>query len=95
MVEGSEQAPVVVPVHPFEGGELDCLAGAPRAAPGDELGLVQPDDGFGQGVVVGVAHAAHRGLNARLCEALGVAQREILHAPVAGWMSPSRGARRS
>ena len=48
MAEGSEQAPVVVPVHPFEGGELDCLAGAPRAAPGDEFGLVQPDDGFGQ-----------------------------------------------
>ena len=25
MAEGSEQAPVVIPVHPFEGGELDCL----------------------------------------------------------------------
>ena len=24
MVEGSEQAPMVVPVHSFEGGELDC-----------------------------------------------------------------------
>ena len=33
MVEGSEQAPVVVPVHPFEGGELDCFAVTPRAAP--------------------------------------------------------------
>ena len=55
MAEGSEQAPVVVPVHPFEGGEFDCLAVTPRAAPvpafagmTDEFGLVQPDDGFGQ-----------------------------------------------
>ena len=46
--EGSEQAPVVIPVYPFEGGELDCLAVTPRAAPGDEFGLIQPDDGFGQ-----------------------------------------------
>ena len=48
MAEGSEKAPVVVPVHPFEGGELDCLAVTPRAAPDDEFGLVQPGDGFGQ-----------------------------------------------
>ena len=52
MPEGSEQAPVVVPVHPLEGGELHRLAVTPRAAPGDEFGLVQPDDGLGQGVVV-------------------------------------------
>ena len=55
MPEGFEQAPVVVPVHPVEGGGLDCLAVTPRAAPvpafagmTDELGLVQPDDGLGQ-----------------------------------------------
>ena len=82
MPEGSEQAPVVVPVHPLEGGELHRLAVTPRAAPGDEFGLVQPDDGLGQGVVVRVAHAAHRGRDAPLCEALGVAQREVLDAPV-------------
>ena len=42
-----------------EGGEFDCLAVTPRAArvPAfagmtDEFGLVQPDDGLGQGVVV-------------------------------------------
>ena len=37
MPEGSEQAPVVVPVHPLEGGEFHRLAVTPRAAPGDEL----------------------------------------------------------
>ena len=73
MPEGSEQAPVVVPVHPFEGGEFHRLAVTPRPAPGDEFRLVQPDDGFGQGVVVGVAHASHRGRDAHLYEAFGVA----------------------
>ena len=55
MAEGFEQAPVVVPVHPFEGGELDRLAGTPRAAPvpafagmTDEFGLVPPEEGLGQ-----------------------------------------------
>ena len=52
MAERSEQAPVVVPAHPFEGGKCDRLAVTPRAAPvpafagmTDEFGLVQPDDG--------------------------------------------------
>ena len=85
MAEGFEQAPVVGPVHPFEGGELDCLAVTPRAAPSDELRLVQPDDGLGQGVVAGVAHAAP------LREALGVAQREGLDAPVAVVDEPFTG----
>ena len=49
MAEGSEQAPVVVPVRTVEGSEPDCLAVTPRAAPGDGFRLLQPDDGFGPG----------------------------------------------
>ena len=49
----------------------------------DHLGLVEADDRLGQGVVVGVAAAADRGLDAGLGEALGVADREVLDAAVA------------
>ncbi|MOA55621.1 hypothetical protein D3C78_1794480 [compost metagenome] len=48
----------------------------------DHLCLVQPVDRLGQGVVVGVAHAAHRGFDTRLGQALRIADRDILHASV-------------
>ena len=43
--------------------------------------LIQPDDGLGQRVVVGVAYASHRGRDAHLHEAFGIRHREGLHAP--------------
>ena len=45
-----EEAAVVEPVHPFEGGVLDRLQGSPRATAADDLGLEQADDGLGEGV---------------------------------------------
>ena len=48
----------------------------------DHLGLVQPVDRLGQGVVVAVALAAHRGLDTRLCQALCVANGDVLRPPV-------------
>ena len=64
MPEGSEQAPVVVPIHPVENGEFHRLAGTPRAAPvpafagmTDEFRLVPPEDGLGQNVVAEPAPA--------------------------------------
>ena len=53
-----EQAPVVEPIHPFQGGELDGLQAAPRPAAADYFGLVEAVDRLGQGVIVGVANAA-------------------------------------
>ena len=50
VADGFEQAPVVEPVHPFQGGELDGLQGAPWPAAPDHLGLVEAVDGLGQGV---------------------------------------------
>jgi len=44
--DGLEQAPIVVPIDPFEGGKLDGLERAPGTAPMDHLGLEQADDGF-------------------------------------------------
>jgi len=44
----------------------------------DQLGLEQAVDGFGEGVVVAVADAADRRLDAGLEQALGVADRDVL-----------------
>ena len=79
---------VVEPVDPFQGGELDRLHAAPRAAPMDDLGLEQAVGRRGQGVVAKAAHAADRGLHACLGEALGIVRREALRSPVATMHEP-------
>jgi len=43
----------------------------------------ETEDRLGQGVVVGVADAAHRGLDPSFGQALRVADRDVLHAAVA------------
>ena len=75
-----QQPPVVEPVDPFERGELDRFEAAPRPAPVDDLGLVEAVDRLGEGVVIGIADAADRGLDAGLGQALGVLDRGLLHA---------------
>jgi len=50
-----QQPAMVEPVDPFQRGILDGVDGAPRSAPADDLGLEQPDDRLGQGIVVRVA----------------------------------------
>ncbi len=44
----------------------------------DHLGLVQPVDRLGQGVIEAVALAAHIGLNARFCEPFAAADGNVL-----------------
>src|SRR5262245_51078562 len=78
-----EQPTVVEPIDPFESGVLDIVEFSPRATAVNDLGLVQPDDRLGEGVVVRVADAADRRLDAGLLQALSVTNREILAAPVA------------
>ena len=46
----------------------------------DNLGFVQPVNGFGQGLVVAVARTPDRGLDAGLGQALAVANRDVLSA---------------
>ena len=53
-------ASVVEPVDPFQGGELEVLEASPGAAVADELGLVEPDDRLGQGVVVALSGQSPR-----------------------------------
>ena len=71
------------PIDPFEGRIFDIVKFTPGAAAVNDLGRVQPDDGFGERVVVGVADAADRRLDARLRQALRITNREILATPVA------------
>jgi hypothetical protein len=50
---------------------------------GGHLGLVETVDGFGEGIVVGIADAADRRLYACFSQARGVFDRDVLAAPVA------------
>ena len=52
----------VEPVDPFQGGELEVVESSPRAAVADELGLVEPDDRLGQGVVVALSGQSWSGV---------------------------------
>ncbi len=73
----------VEPVHPLERGKLNRLTGPPRPTSVDHLGLVEAVDRLRERIVKTVADAADRGLDARRSQALGVANRDILHPPIA------------
>jgi len=77
-----EQQPAIEPVDPFEGSEIDRLKVAPWPAPVDGFSLVESADGFLKGIVAGIADAADQGHNAGLGQALGVFDRDVLHAPI-------------
>ena len=70
-----EESPVVEPVDPFQGGQLQVVEAPPRPQVADEFGLVEADDRFGQGVVLGVASGSDRRDNPVLGEAFGVSDR--------------------
>ena len=74
---------MVEPVNPLERRELDGFEVTPRPALPDDLGLEQTDDRFGQRVIVGVADAADRRLDAGFGQALGVTDRDVLHPTIA------------
>ena len=78
VADGLQQPPVVEPVHPFQRCKLDSLEGSPWPASMDHLGFVKPVDRFGERIVIAVADVADRWLNARLREALGIFDRQIL-----------------
>jgi hypothetical protein len=52
VLEGSA---TVEPVDPFGGGDLEVVEALPRPLFLDQFGLVEADDGLGQGVVVGLS----------------------------------------
>ena len=69
-----QQPAMIEPVDPFQGCVLDGLQMAPRLAMMNDLRLEQPNDGFGQRVVVGITDAADRRLASSLGQALGIAK---------------------
>ena len=73
-----EEAPVIEPVDPIEGCELDGLETAPGSPAADHFRLEEADDALGEGVVIGVAHATDRRLDSGFGQALAVLDREVL-----------------
>jgi len=49
----------------------------------DHLGFVEAVDGLGESIVVAVADAADRGLDARRGKPLGIFDRDVLHPAIA------------
>src|SRR3954454_1151422 len=83
VADGLQEPPVVEPVHPFQRRELDGFEGPPRATSMDDLSFVETIDRLGESIVVTVADAADRRLNAGFRQALGVLNRDVLAASIA------------
>ena len=83
VADGLQEPPVVEPVYPFKGGELDGFERAPWPAPVDDLCFLEAIDCLGERVVVGIADAADRGLDTGLGQPLFVIDRDVLAASVA------------
>jgi len=77
------QAPVVVPVDVLDRRDLEVVEAAPGTAVADEFGLVERVERLGHRVVVAVASRPDRGDSVGLGQALGVANRSVLHSTVA------------
>ena len=73
---------MVEPIHPLERRKLDLFDVPPGAALANDLCLEETEDRLGQSVVIGVSDASNGGLDAGLGQALGVADRQILHTPI-------------
>src|SRR5712671_4767096 len=81
----------VVPGDPLDDRPLELRLGAPRSMQGNEFGLECPVQRLGHGVVVGIPDAADRGCDARLGQALAVAEAGVLAASVAMVHQTGRG----
>jgi len=58
--EAAVEPRLVEPVDPAQRGELEVVDASPGSFVADALGLVEPDDGLGQGVIEGVADGPDR-----------------------------------
>jgi hypothetical protein len=80
MAERFQQAVLVKPGASFLRGQFDGLTRFPGSAAVDQLSLVKPINGLGQGIIVAVAFATYRRLDAGFCQALAVLYRYVLRA---------------
>ena len=81
IADGLQDTPVIEPVHPCERGEFNGFYRFPRASV-DELCLVEAVGGLSQRVIVGIANAADRRLDACLGKVVCIFDRDILAATV-------------
>ena len=75
-----QQTPVIEPVDPFQGGELNRLQASPGPRGRITSVFVKPDDRLGQGVRI--AYVAHRLLDPGLGQAFGVADGQIMRSAI-------------
>ena len=73
-----QKASVVKPVLPFARGELHGFEVAPWSSAMDDLGLVKTVDRFSESIVVTVADASDRRLDARLRQPFAIANGHVL-----------------
>ena len=88
--DGLQKAAVVEPVDPFERGEFHGFEVAPWCSPMDDLGLLSTVDCFGESIVIGIADAPDRRLDARLRQPLRISDGHILRAAVGMMNQPPR-----
>jgi hypothetical protein len=89
IAEWFEQAVVVKPGHPFQRGQFHGFTRLPRSAAVDQLSLVEPVNGLGQGIIIAVALAAHRRLYAGPCKMFTVPDSDVLSAGSLWWTRAS------
>ena len=77
-----QQASRVKPIYPFECREFDLFKVTPRPAFMDDFRLEESDDGFGQGVIVGVADTPYRKFDPSVFQPLCVVDGNILYTTV-------------
>ncbi len=82
--DGFQQAAVVEPVDPFEGGEFHGGEASPGTAAADHLGFVEADDRLCQSIVIRVADTSNR----RLDPEVRLAARRERTAPLITDMEP-------
>ena len=78
VVAGRVKPTMVIPVDVLKGGQFEIVDAAPWPVPVDQLGLVQADHGFGEGVIVGISLAANGNGRTCLSQTFGVADRQVL-----------------
>ena len=81
-------AAVVEPVDVGEGGPFDVVDVLPGPAPMDQLGLVEPVEALGEGVIVGIPFGSDAVDDAGLVQPFGVANCEVLNSAVAVMNEP-------
>jgi hypothetical protein len=81
--DGGVKPGFVEPVDPAEGRELEVVDASPGSLESCALGLVEPDQAFGLGIVVAIPDRANAGKDPGVEEPFAVADRGVLTSRIA------------